>query len=76
MIKFFAEEKIISSGDKLRDLLIVLEGEASVIRENSQVATLKRGQFIGEISFLTEQPASADVYAKGNLKYIKWAIKG
>ena len=67
------DKKIISSGDYQRELLLILNGTASVRREDVNIASLKRGQFIGEISFLTDQPASADVYAgKDELKYIKW----
>ena len=66
------DKKIMSLGERQRDLLLILNGNASVIREGSQIASLTRGQFIGEISFLTDQPASADVYTKLNLEYIKW----
>ena len=67
-----SNKKIIALGSHQRDLLLILDGTASVMRENSKVASLQRGQFIGEISFLTEQPASADVYANDSLEYIKW----
>jgi len=63
--------KVISSGEYQHELLLILDGDALVTRGSTELAKLKRGQFIGEISFLTEQPASADVSAK-NLKYIKW----
>ena len=71
-VKRVSSKKIISLGERQRDLLLVLRGAASVKREESSIATLKRGQFIGEISFLTDQPASADVYAHEELEYIKW----
>lgn len=64
--------KLIGLGEHQRDLLLILNGDAFVSREDCKIASLKRGQFIGEISFLTEQPASADVYSKGNIEYIKW----
>ena len=33
---------------------------------------LNRGDFIAEMSFLTEEPAAADVYLEDNVKYIMW----
>ena len=70
--EILTDEKIMNLGEKQKSLLLILNGSASVKREGKQVATLKRGQFIGEVSFLTDQPASADVYADNNLEYIKW----
>jgi len=65
-------KKIISLGDHQYDLLLVLNGKALVKRQKLHITDLIRGQFIGEISFLTDQPASADVYCKEELSYIKW----
>ena len=31
-----------------------------------------RGNFIAEISFLTKEPATADVFLDKDVKYIKW----
>lgn len=67
-----SNQKIISLGQHQKDLLLILNGQASVTRQEVQIADLQRGQFVGEISFLTDQPASADVYAKGELECIKW----
>ena len=36
------------------------------------IAILKRGDFIAEISLLTQEPASADVYLDKNTKLIMW----
>ena len=65
-------EKIICSGDRQKELFLVLDGSAKVQREGRDIAVLERGQFIAEISFLTNQPASADVYSEGVLSYMKW----
>ena len=66
------KQKLISLGEHQKDLLLVLNGDALVMREGKHLAKLNRGQFLGEISFLTDQPASADVYAEDELQYIKW----
>ena len=66
------KQKLISLGNRQKELLLVLNGDALVMREGKHLAKLNRGKFLGEISFLTDQPASADVYAKDELQYIKW----
>ena len=66
------DEKIICSGYRQEELFLVLDGLAKVQREGRDIAILERGQFIAEISFLTNQPASADVYSEGVLNYMKW----
>ena len=66
------DEKLISSGNKQDDLLLLLNGTCSVNRDGENIANLCRGQFIGELSFITSQPASADVLAEGAVKYLAW----
>ena len=66
-------QKIIAMGEHQLDLLLILEGGAVVSRDGVDIAHLNRGQFLGEISFLTNQPASANVTSgHSGLKYIKW----
>ena len=49
-----------------------MSGDAEVSREGRIIATLHRGEFVGEISFITKEPASADVNVKSKLYYIEW----
>jgi CRP-like cAMP-binding protein len=42
---------------------VILEGEASVMIDGEERARLRRGDFIGEISILTDEPPTADVVA-------------
>jgi CRP-like cAMP-binding protein len=42
---------------------IILEGEASVVIDGDERARLRRGDFFGEISILTDEPPTADVVA-------------
>ena len=65
-------ENIINQGDRSNKLFLVLDGTADVIKNNNIIANLKRGDFIAEMSFLTGEPASADVKAQYNLTYIFW----
>ena len=43
-----------------------------VKRDGALLAKLNRGEFVGEISFITKEPASADVYAESEVNFIEW----
>ena len=63
---------IINEGDCQENLFLLLSGTANVSRNNKKIATLGRGDFIAEISLLTQEPASADVHLDKNAKLIMW----
>ena len=71
-IKKFNNEYLIHSGEKQNSLLLILSGKASVKVNNNTIANLYRGSFIAEISFLTNEPASADVVTKNEIICIMW----
>ena len=71
-IKKYHNEHLIHSGEKQNSLLLILSGKANVQVGNSTIANLYRGSFIAEISFLTNEPASADVISKNELICILW----
>ena len=71
-IKSVTDEYFIHSGEKQNNLLLVLSGIANVEVNAKPIANLERGSFIAEISFLTGEPASADVHAKGEVIFISW----
>ena len=52
--------------------MLILNGKADVIRDGKNIATLKRGQFMAEISYITGQPASADIAIQGELIFYTW----
>ena len=64
---------IINKGERQENLFLILDGEAIVKDDKTEIATLSRGNFIAEISLLTEEPATADVFLSENVKYIKWS---
>lgn len=80
-LKFWDEGKvcqiendtIIKTGDKQSDLMLILNGTADVVRGKDKVATLERGQFIAEISYITGNGVSADVSANGELLFYTWS---
>ena len=71
-IKSVTNEYFIHSGEIQNNLLLVLAGQADVEVNNKPIANLNRGAFIAEISFLTGEPASADVHANGEVIFISW----
>ena len=66
------KDKLICSGDTQSDLMLILNGEADVYRDKTKIATLKRGQFIAEISYVTGNPVSADIIIKNELLFYTW----
>ena len=65
-------EILINKGNNQKSLMLVLNGNAEVIRNDKKIAILERGQFIAEISYITGKPASADVMAIDDLTYYLW----
>lgn len=70
--KDVTDAQLMKEGDYQKSLFLILSGNAQVSRDNRVIATLHRPEFVGEISFITREPASADVYAKSRLYYIEW----
>ena len=70
--KDVTDAQLMKEGDYQKSLFLILSGNAQVSRDNRVIATLHRPEFVGEISFITREPASADVYAKSKLYYIEW----
>ena len=68
-------ETVIKSGDTQADLLLILNGKANVVRDGKKIATLERGQFIAEISYITGKPTSADVIIKEGATFYVWNRK-
>jgi len=70
--KDVTDSSIIKEGEYQKNLFLILSGNASVSRDDRIIATLHRPEFVGEISFITREPASANVDADGRLYYIEW----
>ena len=71
-IKSVKNDYLIHSGENQNNLLLVLSGEATVKVNERPIAKLGRGAFIAEISFLSGEPTSADVYTDNELIFISW----
>jgi len=68
-------ESIIRQGQRGDSLFVVVEGEARVLLSDHQgtvrsIATLTRGSVAGEMSLITQEPATADVVAATELRVL------
>jgi len=55
-----AGKQIFSTGDEGHELFILLSGQIRIHRDGRDLATLKRGDFLGEMALLDNEPRSAD----------------
>ena len=69
------EEEVFAEGQRVirQDVTgggfyVILDGEASVVIDGQERARLTRGDFVGEISILTDEPPTADVIAMSLLR--------
>ena len=63
---------IIEKDKKLNSILLLINGKVNVKSNGRIIAYLPRGSFIGEISYITKEGASADVIADEDATYIEW----
>jgi CRP-like cAMP-binding protein len=68
---FFPEgAKVLRQGLSGSAFYVIMDGEAAVIVDGVQRATLGRGEFFGEVSILLGEPPTADVVATRPLRCI------
>lgn len=60
------------AGQVAERVFMIVDGEAAVRHGNRTIAGLALGNFVGEISYLTDGPSSADVVAQGTTRCIAW----
>ena len=68
-------EKLIGEGEVTDKLFILLEGTVDVVKSGKKIARLNAGDFVGEMSFMSNNTASADVIATKEVKYAYWTHK-
>ena len=71
-IHFKAGELITQKGHAVPTLNLIYNGTVDVVVENKIVAELKDGQFVGEMSFLTEKAATATCKVRHDTECLVW----
>tara|TARA_B100000029_G_scaffold515084_1_gene620514 strand:- start:1732 stop:2376 length:645 start_codon:yes stop_codon:yes gene_type:complete len=66
---------IIKEGSRQYALMLILDGEVNISKNNKKLTYLTRGHFIGEISFVSKEDTIADVIAGNDVTYIVWTKK-
>jgi CRP/FNR family transcriptional regulator, cyclic AMP receptor protein len=64
-----ADTVLCEEGDRGREFFVLVDGEVEVAKKGRRVATLRGGDFVGEISLLEESPRTATVTAKTPLRF-------
>ena len=70
--KFKKNAKIITQSKPVKDLHLIYNGTVDVVVGIEPVAELKDGQFVGEMSFLTEKPATATCVVRHETECLVW----
>ena len=64
--------RIITQGMPVPDLYLIYNGTVDVTIDNEHIAQLKDGEFVGEMSFLTEKVATATCKVKYEAQCLVW----
>jgi CRP/FNR family transcriptional regulator, cyclic AMP receptor protein len=59
---------VLRRGEMVVGMHIIVDGEAGVVLEETELATLSKGSFFGEISALLGEPTAADIVARTRLR--------
>ena len=70
--KFQKGHEIVTQNSNVLNLNLIYNGTVDVMVDGKKVAQLKDGQFVGEMSFLTEQPATATCVVKHDTECVVW----
>jgi len=70
--KYKSGETIIRQEHLVPDLILIYNGTVDVVVSNKKVAELRDGQFVGEMSFLTEKSATATCIVKHDTECLVW----
>ena len=69
----YQAEPIVEEGSPQEEVMLMLDGAAAVMKNGRKIAELSRGSFVAEMSFLSGEPASADVVCETPVKTITWS---
>lgn len=65
-------ERLLREGQENHKLYLILEGRCRILKHDKEVTILGPGSFVGELSFVSGEAASACVFASGEVKLMAW----
>ncbi len=65
---------LLRQDEKVSQLALISTGRAGVELDGRHIAEVGPSQFVGEMGFLTEEPASANVVARLPMDYLCWPV--
>lgn len=65
-------ELLLQEGQENHTLFLILSGQFRIRKNNREVAVLDPGSFVGELSYVSGEPVSADVVASGDVRLMAW----
>ena len=71
--RYGSGEELVAERSEPDRVLVIASGRAVVSRAGREVAALGPGSFVGEMSFITGEPASASVAAAEPLRVVEWS---
>lgn len=71
-VTFKKGQSLITQDMPVNTLNLIYNGTVNVLVDNNKVAELKDGQFVGEMSFLTEKPATATCTVEHDTECLVW----
>ena len=67
-----ANECLVAGGSKLDKLMLIQSGQACLIVDGIKTQIIDPGQFMGSISFITDEIAPANFVALEPMRYLRW----
>ncbi len=67
-----ANERLVVGGGELDVLMLIQSGQACLIIDGVKTQTVNPGQFMGSISFITDEIAPAELVALEPTRYLQW----
>ena len=64
--------RVITQGMPVPDLYLIYNGTVDVLVDNELIAELRDGEFVGEMSFLTEKVATATCKVRHETQCLVW----
>lgn len=68
------DQVVLEQGSAVDNLILLTNGRGAVELDGRHIADIGPGEFVGEMGFLTGQPASANVVTRLPVEYLSWDV--